>query len=120
MINANDRLLVISTSTIYGYSFLEYIKDEIKEFIKSEEIIFVPYARPSGVSYDDYTQNVKDALEPIGISVKGLHTFENRKEAIQHAKAIFIGGGNTFLLLKTLYEQGLVEELRNAVHSGTP
>ena len=120
MINSNDRLLVISTSTIYGYSFLEYIKDEIKEFIKSEEIIFVPYARPSGVSYDDYTQNVKDALEPIGISVKGLHTFENRKEAIQHAKAIFIGGGNTFLLLKTLYEQGLVEELRNTVHSGTP
>ena len=120
MINAKDRLLVISTSTIHGYSFLEYIKDEIKEFINTDEIVFVPYARPSGISYDDYTQNVKDALATVGIDVKGLHTFENRKEAIQQAKAIFIGGGNTFLLLKTLYEQGLVEELRNSVHNGTP
>ena len=120
MINANDRLLVISTSTIHGYSFLENVKDEIKEFIKTDEIVFVPYARPSGITYDDYTQNVKDALETEGISVKGLHTFENRKEAIQNAKAIFTGGGNTFLLLKTLYEQGLIEELRKAVHTGTP
>ena len=120
MINPNDRLLVISTSTIHGYSFLEYIKDEIKEFIQSDEIIFVPYARPSGISYDDYTQNVKDALQTVGISVKGLHTFENKKETILHAKAIFIGGGNTFLLLKTLYELGLVEELRSTVHNGTP
>ncbi len=120
MINSNDRLLVISTSTIHGYSFLEYIKDEIKEFINSDEIVFVPYARPSGISYNDYTQHVQDALQDVGISVKGLHTFENKKEAILHAKAIFIGGGNTFLLLKTLYEQGLVEELRKAVHHGVP
>ena len=58
MINPNDRLLVISTSTIHGYSFLEYIKDEIKEFIQSDEIIFFFFLRPSGISYDDFTQSV--------------------------------------------------------------
>ncbi len=120
MIHTADRLLVISTSTIHGYSFLAYIKDEIKEFIQTNELLFIPYAQPSGISYEDYTQKVAEALSSEGIKVKGLHEFENKQKAIQQAKSIFIGGGNTFLLLKTLYELNLINELREAVHRGTP
>lgn len=118
--NSNFRLLVISTSTIHGSSFLAYIKDDFVDFIQTDELIFVPYARPSGISYDDYTANVQSALAEKGIAVKGLHTFSDKKEAIKQAKAIFIGGGNTFLLLKTLYELDLIGDLKTAVAAGVP
>ena len=116
--NNNFRLLVISTGTIHGSSFLTYIKNDLVDFIQTDELIFVPYARPSGISYDEYTANVQKALKDKGIRVKGLHSFSDQKDAIKKAKAIFIGGGNTFLLLKTLYELDLVSEIKSAVASG--
>ena len=115
MINPNYRLLVISTSTIYGSGYLEYIREEIIDFLQTDELLFIPFARPSGISYDAYTANVEDALSPFGIKVTGVHTYADPKEAVRKAKAIFIGGGNTFLLLKTLYELGLVDVLREVV-----
>lgn len=120
MINPNYRLLVISTSTIHGSGYLEYIREEILDFLQTDELLFIPYARPSGITHDEYTQSVKDALNPFGINVSGVHTYADPKEAVKEAKAIFIGGGNTFLLLKTLYELGLVETLRDVVANGTP
>lgn len=120
MINPNYRLLVISTSTIYGSGYLAYIRDEINDFLQTDELLFIPYARPSGISHDDYTSNVKEALSPFGIRVSGVHEYEDAKAAVRQAKAIFIGGGNTFLLLKTLYEEGLVDVLREVVAQGTP
>lgn len=120
MINPNARLLVISTSTIYGSGYLEYIREEILDFLNTDELLFIPFARPSGITHDQYTENVIEALNPFGIKVTGLHTYEDPKVAVKNAKAIFIGGGNTFLLLKTLYELGLVEVLREVVANGTP
>ena len=85
--NNNFRLLVISTSTIHGSSFLTYIKNDLVDFIQTDELIFVPYARPSGISYDEYTAHVQEALKDKGIRVKGLHTFSDQKDAIKKAKA---------------------------------
>ena len=120
MINPNYRLLVISTSTIYGSGYLEYIREEIIDFLQTDELLFIPFARPSGISHDAYTANVENALKPFGINVTGVHTYSDPKEAVRKAKAIFIGGGNTFLLLKTLYELGLVDVLREVVAQGIP
>ncbi|MBS7333900.1 MAG: dipeptidase PepE [Weeksellaceae bacterium] len=120
MINPNYRLLVISTSTIHGSGYLEYIREEILDFLQTNELLFVPFARPSGITHDEYTQSVKNALNPFGINVTGLHSYENKKEAILNAKAIFIGGGNTFLLLKTLYELGLIDTIKEVVANGIP
>lgn len=120
MINQNYRLLVVSTSSIYGSGYLEYMLDEAVNFLQTEEILFVPYARPSGITYDEYTESPRKAFAQKGIKVVGLHTFSNPKEAIANAKAIFVGGGNTFLLLKTLYELDLVESFRSAVAKGIP
>lgn len=120
MINQNYRLLVVSTSSIYGSGYLEYMLDEAVNFLQTDEILFVPYARPSGITYEEYTESPRKAFVQKGIKVVGLHTFSNPKEAIANAKAIFVGGGNTFLLLKTLYELDLVESFRSAVAKGIP
>ncbi|WP_312333598.1 dipeptidase PepE [Sphingobacterium sp.] len=119
-INPAYKLLVVSTSTIFGSEFLAYIKEEFVEFIQSDELLFVPFARPSGISFDAYTMKVQEALMDKNIKVRGLHEFNNRKKAIQDAKAIFVGGGNTFLLLKTLYDLDLMPQLRVQIAKGIP
>lgn len=119
-INKNIKLLIASTSTVHGSGYLDYILNEASIFFSTDEILFIPYARPSGVTFDEYTEAPKKAFATKNIRVKGLHEFENLQEAVLNAKAIFTGGGNTFLLLKSLYELDLIDALRVAVNSGTP
>lgn len=110
-----------STSTVHGSGYLEYILEELEGFFKTtDEILFVPFARPSGITHDEYTDIAKKAFLKINIKVKGLHTFENPKEAVKDAKGIFTGGGNTFLLVKQLYKFDLMQTIRDVVLNGTP
>ncbi|TXG38738.1 dipeptidase PepE [Seonamhaeicola maritimus] len=114
------NILIASTSTIHGSSYLEYILDDLATFFKdTEEILFIPYARPGGIFYDDYTKTAQKAFSKINVRVKGIHTFENPIEAIRNAKGIFTGGGNTFILINMLYKNNLVEVLREVVNNGT-
>lgn len=116
-----SKVLMISTSKIHGSEYMSYILDEVLDFIgDAPEILFIPYARPGGISFEEYTAYPQKALAGTGVRVKGIQDFDNPKEAIAQAKAIFVGGGNTFLLLKTLYELDLMEPLRQAVTAGTP
>ena len=113
------QLLLLSTTSVHGSSFMEYCIDEIAvHFSGVKEILFVPYARPSGISHDEYTDLVRNKLSDVGIGVKGVHELENPKSELQNYEGIYIGGGNTFLLLKQLYENHLVEKIRNLVMSG--
>ncbi len=115
------NLLLASTSTLYGGKYLDYIRTEITElFIGIEEIIFVPFARPGGISHDDYTQIARNFFAELQISVKGLHEFPDKISAINSAKGFFTGGGNTFLLVKTLHEENLMQILAENVKSGKP
>ena len=115
------NILLASTSTLFGGQYLEYLQDEIKDLFSGvDEIVFIPYARPSGLSHDDYTAKAAGFFATLGISVKGLHTFANPAEAIQQAKGVFTGGGNTFLLAKVLHEQNLFPLLRARVENGMP
>ena len=118
--NENYRILAASTSTVYGSGYLEYIMDRAVEFLNANEILFIPYARPGGATYEEYTEAPANAFGKKNISVKGIHEFSDPKAAIQNSKAIFVGGGNTFLLLKTLYELDLMEVLKSVVAKGTP
>lgn len=114
-------MIIASTSTIHGSEYLEYLLDDIDQLYNNiEEIVFIPYARPSGISHDEYTDLVENALTPLGICVRGLHEFENPIEGLTQAKGIFTGGGNTFLLVKMLHELGLMSVLTNRVEAGTP
>lgn len=109
-------LLLLSTSTIHGSGFLEYCLDEVKDhFHGMEEVLFIPYARPGGISHKEYTELVRDKLESVGYSVRGIHEFGDPVKALSDFEGVYVGGGNTFLLLKTLYENNLIEAIRNGV-----
>lgn len=115
------NLIIASTSTVYGLGYLEYLLPTLQEHFKNTDtVIFIPYARPGGISHDEYTNKVAGAFEKIGKKVAGLHTFENPVQAINNAQGIFTGGGNTFLLVKQLYKNGVMSVLKNALLTGIP
>ncbi len=116
-----NNCILASTSTIYGSTYLEYIFAELLElFQNTDEVLFIPYARPSGITYDQYLEIAATAFQKIGKRLVGIHCFENKVEAIQNAKGIFTGGGNSFVLVSELYKQQIIEPLQNAIASGTP
>jgi len=121
----SKKLIIASTSTVHGGNYLEYLLPTLEShFQDCSEILFIPYARPGGISHDDYTNTVRSAFAKINKTVKGLHEFESRSlgtiEAIENAKGIFTGGGNTFLLVTQLYQNKVMEVLAKVVENGTP
>ncbi|MFC5196427.1 dipeptidase PepE [Bizionia hallyeonensis] len=115
------QLLIASTSTIHGSGYLDYLLEELQVFFKNcQTILFIPYARPGGMSHDEYTQKAREAFQKINKNVIGIHEFESATEAINQAEGIFTGGGNTFVLLSQLYKNNCMEALKNAIHAGTP
>ncbi|MCK7557816.1 dipeptidase PepE [Chitinophaga sedimenti] len=117
----NKNIVLASTSTLFGEAYLQYLTPVINELFSGiTEIIFVPFARPGGISHEEYTARAAGAFEALGIKVTGLHTYPDPAAAIRAAKGFFTGGGNTFLLVKQLHEQGLMNELKAAVEGGVP
>lgn len=115
------NLIIASTSTLHGGDYLEYLLPTLEHhFANCKTIIFIPYARPGGMSHDEYTERVQLAFSKINKNIIGLHTFENPMEAIQNAEGIFTGGGNTFLLVTQLYQNNVMEVLSKTIESGTP
>lgn len=113
--------ILASSSSVHGSGYLEYIQEELIELFHGvSEVLFIPYARPGGISHTAYTKIAHKGLGFLGIAVKGIHEFENPKDAIQTAEAIFVGGGNTFVLVNNLYENDLFDVLRNTVEKGVP
>ena len=113
--------IIASTSTIHGSEYLAYLKEALTELYKGvSEIIFIPYARPGGISHDAYTNKAKEGLAFLNAEVKGLHEFDDPAEALKNAQALFTGGGNTFLLVSQLYNKKVVEALRDSIKKGTP
>ena len=115
------NLLIASTSTLHGGNYLEYLLPELQlHFAQCKTILFVPYARPGGISHDDYTLKVKTFFALLNKEVRGLHEFNNPTEAIQKADGIFTGGGNTFLLVTQLHQNNQMQTLKKAIENGTP
>ena len=115
------RIIVASTSTVHGSGYLEYILPTLKDFFKDvKQLLFIPYARPGGISYDKYTEIAAKAFATLDIDVKGIHEFENPKKALQTADGIFTGGGNTFELVNQLYKNDVISDLKQVVENGTP
>lgn len=117
----NRNLLIVSTSTVHGQPYLEYMKADIMAFFSGvDEIIFIPFARPSGLTWEEYTDVARKFFASINIHVKGIHEFDNMPAALQNANGVFTGGGNSFVLLNELYANGLMEVLRNKIAEGVP
>ena len=114
------KMLLASTSTIYGQKYLEYLHDEIKNlFSGCKKILFVPYARPSGISHLEYTEKAKNVFKILNLEIID-YTNEDLRQSLEKCDGIFIGGGNTFLLLDKLYQYSLIDILKNKIDSGIP
>jgi len=115
------NLIIASTSTLHGGDYLEYLLPTLAIHFKNcETIVFIPYARPGGMSHEEYTDRVRVAFVKIDKKIIGLHEFENPIEAIEKAEGIFTGGGNTFLLVTQLYQNNVMEVLAKTIEKGTP
>lgn len=115
------RLLLISNSTNPGEPYLDYPKQNIKEFLgeKPVEALFIPYAAVT-FPYDEYEGKVNDRFKDIGHKVKGIHHFADPRKAIEEAEAIIVGGGNTWKLVRTMRDNDIIELIQKRVKAGTP
>ncbi|KAM9305029.1 alpha-aspartyl dipeptidase [Gastrophryne carolinensis] len=111
---ARQRLLLISNSTLHGGGYLEHCQEHIQKFLgaKVKRVLFVPYALHDR---DGYAKIARQKFESLGYGVDSIHEAEDPVGAVQKSEAIFIGGGNTFRLLKALYDNGLIPAIKKRV-----
>ena len=115
------NIIIASTSTLHNGKYLEYLLPVLeKHFATANTILFVPYARPGGISHGEYTSIVSVAFARINKKVIGLHEFKNPIEAIENAEGLFTGGGNTFVLVNELYRNNVLDSLEKVIKNGTP
>lgn len=114
-------MLLFSSSRTHTSGMLDYAADALRSHLQGvSTLTFVPYARPGGMSWQAYTQKVKKGLGWLGIVVKGLDEYDEPHHALAQAEAIYVGGGNTFVLLDTLYRHNLMATLRLRILEGVP
>src|SRR5438477_939590 len=112
------RILLISNSTIHGRGYLDHVEEEIETFLGSAKtVLFFPFAL---FDRDDYAAKAKTRFGTMGYSLESVHAAGDPQKAIEETDAIFIGGGNTFRLLKALQDLELLEPIRRKVRSGAP
>jgi dipeptidase E len=118
MPNETKRVLLISNSTLYGSGYLDHAENEIRDFLKNvRRVVFVPYAL---YDRDGYAATAAERFNRMGYNLTSVHTAANPVQAVNDADAIFIGGGNTFRLLKSLYDAEVLEPIRRKVSEGVP
>ena len=114
----NKRLLLISNSTLHGSGYLDHAEAEIRSFLgDAKRVLFVPFAL---YDRDTYTSTAQKRFEKMGYELWSVHTAVNPVQAVNDAGAVFIGGGNTFRLLKALYDFDLLDPIRKRVEAGMP
>lgn len=112
------KLMLISNSYTYGQGYLDHCMQDISLFIgKVNSILFIPYALHK---WDEYTNLVRNRFKKIDVNIDSIHSQSDPKKAISKADAIFVGGGNSFRLLKMLYDLDLLSCLREKVLGGVP
>ena len=118
---STPNLLLLSSSRFRDLPAFAHAAAEIRAHFQGvPDICFIPYANPGAMGLDAYTDKIKAQFAELGLSVRGLHEALDPVTALAQTQGIFTGGGNTFLLLKTLYELDLMEPLRAAIARGVP
>ncbi len=115
---AKRRLLLISNSTMHGGEYLAHCAAEIRDFLgQKRRVLFVPYAL---ADHDSYTAKARAAFTAFGHDLFSAHEAEHTPLVLDQCDAVFIGGGNTFRLLKALYDRGFVHSIQRRVLGGMP
>jgi dipeptidase E len=112
------RILLISSSTLHGSGYLDHAEAEIRSFLaKAGRVLFIPFALHDR---DSYAAKALDRFRAMGYALDSIHEVPDPRRAVDEAEAIFIGGGNTFRLLKALYDLNLLTVIRRRVEGGMP
>ncbi|MFI3315542.1 MAG: dipeptidase PepE [Rikenellaceae bacterium] len=107
------NLLLISNSTNAGEAYLDYPKNQIKDFLSKrgvKKVLFVPFAAVT-FSFDEYLLKVAERFTEIGIEVESVHNAENMVKAVLEAEAVVVGGGNTFQLVQMMQMSGIMDAI---------
>ncbi len=114
------NLLLLSSSRAHNSGYLTPYLAWIKAHLSNvSSVLFIPYAGVT-IDYDSYYQNVKSALSSLPVRVDAIHLQPDAQAAVLDAEAILIGGGNTFQLLKLMYENDILNTIQQRVTSGMP
>jgi dipeptidase E len=112
------RILLISNSTVHGRGYLEHAEKELRNFLgNAKTVLFFPFAL---FDRDDYAARAGARFAEMGFTLTSAHTATDPAKAIAQTDAIFIGGGNTFRLLKALQDLELIEPIRRRIRAGAP
>ncbi len=116
--NQKKRVLLISNSTLHGSGYLDHAEGEIRDFLQAvKRVLFVPFAL---YDRDAYANLARERFKAMGFDLDSIHEASDARQAVNDAEAVFIGGGNTFRLLKALYDFDLLLPIRQRVAEGMP
>src|ERR1700732_1110574 len=116
--DAIRRLLLISNSTLHGGGYLDHAEKEIRDFVVGRTRgLFVPSAVHER---REYTAQAQERFREMGLFLSSIHDVSNLPRAVDEAEVIFVGGGNTFRLLKGLHDHDLLGPIRRRVAAGVP
>lgn len=120
-VSPKRRVLIQSSSRYHNSGYLDFAGDQYEKLFSKEkyEILFIPYAKVAG-TYDAYEKQVQDAFKPYGHKIVSIHRFKDPQKAVREAKAIAVGGGNTWALVTRMYEAGIIDLIRERVNAGVP
>ena len=114
----NQHILLISNSTLHGSGYLDHAEVEIRDFLgRLERVLFVPFALHDR---DAYATLARERFKAMGYDLQSVHEIADAPQAVDQAQAVFIGGGNTFRLLKAIYDSELLAPIRRRVAEGMP
>jgi len=109
-------LLLLSSSGVHGYAPLEHARDALAELIGDARVVhFVPYAVSDQAGR---AETMRGLLSTLGVETESLHTVSDPIAAVEEADVLFVGGGNSFRLVRALQQLGLIEPIRRRVEAG--
>jgi dipeptidase E len=112
------QLLLVSSSTVYGRGYLDHAESDIRDVLGGvHRILFIPFAL---FDCEAYAAKARERFRRMGYTLESAHSTSDPQRLVEAAEAIFVGGGNTFRLLKALCDYDLLASLRKRVEQGVP
>lgn len=116
--------LLVSATTVAGKASLEHAWEELRHlYADFSKVLLINFASLPG-DRDAYAARMQRDFSRIDkkFDVQSLHAVarEEARKLVRDAEAVFVSGGNTFLLLRELYDRDVVALLQERVLSGMP
>ena len=133
--NKKNLLLLSNSKLEIDTIYMHFANPCVKKFTEQnnvKEYLYVPYAL---AKYNNYTiqkterineifnNTILPCFQKLNIKIKLLDIEEpiyNQQNIISNADALYIGGGNTYILNFCLHKNNLINTIREKINKGTP